>query len=96
MPGNFTQMLCVFVLCETWLRLHSAQAKEQHAGRIITTLNQCVGQLPRDKLQHVSSIGLSGQMHGVLFWKAKSGKIAATCLSSKCNDSLGFVLFLGF
>uniref|UniRef100_A0A1A7WZC1 Sedoheptulokinase n=1 Tax=Iconisemion striatum TaxID=60296 RepID=A0A1A7WZC1_9TELE len=49
------------------------KVKEQDAGRIIAALNRCVGQLPRDKLQHVSRIGLSGQMHGVLFWKAKSG-----------------------
>lgn len=49
------------------------KAKEQDTGRIVDTLNQCIGLLPRDKLQHVSSIGLSGQMHGVLFWKAKTG-----------------------
>uniref|UniRef100_A0A1A8HXT6 Sedoheptulokinase n=1 Tax=Nothobranchius kuhntae TaxID=321403 RepID=A0A1A8HXT6_NOTKU len=48
------------------------KAKEQDAGRIIAALNRCVSQLPRDKLQHVSRIGLSGQMHGVLFWKAKN------------------------
>ncbi|XP_044078036.1 sedoheptulokinase [Siniperca chuatsi] len=49
------------------------KAKEQNTGRIIDTLNRCIRLLPRDKLQHVGSIGLSGQMHGVLFWKAKSG-----------------------
>ncbi|XP_059206938.1 sedoheptulokinase [Centropristis striata] len=49
------------------------KAREQETGRIIDTLNRCIGLLPRDKLQQVSSIGLSGQMHGVLFWKAKSG-----------------------
>ncbi|KAF7206642.1 sedoheptulokinase [Nothobranchius furzeri] len=48
------------------------KAKEQDAGRIIAALNRCVSQLPRDKLQHVSRIGLSGQMHGVLFWKTKN------------------------
>ncbi|XP_068601040.1 sedoheptulokinase [Brachionichthys hirsutus] len=49
------------------------KAKEQHTGRIIDTLNRCVGSLPRDKLQHVGSIGLSGQMHGVLFWRGRAG-----------------------
>ncbi|TMS14151.1 Sedoheptulokinase [Larimichthys crocea] len=49
------------------------KAKEQHTGRIIDTLNRCISVLPADKLKHVSSIGLSGQMHGVLFWKAKGG-----------------------
>lgn len=42
-------------------------------SRIIDTLNQCIRLLPADKLQHVTGIGLSGQMHGVLFWKGKSG-----------------------
>ncbi|KAG8008261.1 Sedoheptulokinase [Nibea albiflora] len=49
------------------------KAKEQHTGRIIDTLNRCISLLPADKLKHVSSIGLSGQMHGVLFWKAQGG-----------------------
>ncbi|KAF7668887.1 hypothetical protein LDENG_00281240 [Lucifuga dentata] len=51
----------------------SLKAKEQDTVRIVDTLNRCVGLLPRDKLQRVCSIGLSGQMHGVVFWKAKSG-----------------------
>ncbi|XP_071382050.1 sedoheptulokinase [Centroberyx affinis] len=49
------------------------KAKEQDTGRIINTLNQCIASLPRDKLNNVSRIGLSGQMHGVLFWKGSSG-----------------------
>uniref|UniRef100_A0A665T5Y9 Sedoheptulokinase n=1 Tax=Echeneis naucrates TaxID=173247 RepID=A0A665T5Y9_ECHNA len=49
------------------------KAKEQNTSRIIDTVNRCLGLLPRDKLQCVRSIGLSGQMHGVLFWKAQSG-----------------------
>ncbi|XP_051256477.1 sedoheptulokinase isoform X1 [Dicentrarchus labrax] len=49
------------------------KAKEQDTGRIVDALNRCVGLLPGDKLQRVSSIGLSGQMHGVLFWKALFG-----------------------
>ncbi|XP_026184189.1 sedoheptulokinase [Mastacembelus armatus] len=49
------------------------KAKEQDTGLIIDAVNRCVSLLPRDQLQHVSRIGLSGQMHGALFWKAKSG-----------------------
>ncbi|XP_054873183.1 sedoheptulokinase [Amphiprion ocellaris] len=49
------------------------KAKEQDTGRIIDSVNRCLSFLPADKLQRVSSIGLTGQMHGVLFWKAKSG-----------------------
>nr|XP_061817930.1 sedoheptulokinase-like [Nerophis lumbriciformis] len=49
------------------------KAKEQDTRRIVDTLNRCIALLPRDKLQNVAKIGVSGQMHGVLFWKAKSG-----------------------
>ncbi|XP_055004864.1 sedoheptulokinase [Boleophthalmus pectinirostris] len=49
------------------------KANEQDTGRIIDTLNQCIQKLPADKLKNVTRIGLSGQMHGVLFWKARSG-----------------------
>lgn len=53
------------------------QAKEQHTGRIIETLNRCVSLLPSDALKHVGTIGLSGQMHGLLFWTSQSGKTGA-------------------
>ncbi|KAJ3589635.1 hypothetical protein NHX12_010479 [Muraenolepis orangiensis] len=49
------------------------QSQEQDPGVIIETLNRCVSRLPREKLLHVTSVGVSGQMHGVLFWKAKTG-----------------------
>ncbi|XP_010903430.2 sedoheptulokinase isoform X1 [Esox lucius] len=48
-------------------------ANEQVTGQIIKTLNECIASLPKDKLQNVSRIGVSGQMHGVVFWKAKTG-----------------------
>ncbi|XP_034033398.1 sedoheptulokinase isoform X2 [Thalassophryne amazonica] len=51
----------------------SSGLKEQDPGRIIDALNRCVSFLPRDKLKNVCRIGLSGQMHGVLFWKGRSG-----------------------
>uniref|UniRef100_A0A3B4Z8M0 Sedoheptulokinase n=1 Tax=Stegastes partitus TaxID=144197 RepID=A0A3B4Z8M0_9TELE len=59
------------VLLETGSR--SEAAKEQDTGRIVDAVNRCLGLLPADKLQRVSRIGVTGQMHGVLFWKAKSG-----------------------
>ncbi|KAK2828779.1 hypothetical protein Q5P01_019813 [Channa striata] len=49
------------------------KAKEQDTGLIVDALNRCIGLLPRHKLQRVVRVGLSGQMHGVLFWRAKSG-----------------------
>ncbi|KAM5179774.1 sedoheptulokinase isoform 2-T2 [Mantella aurantiaca] len=47
-----------------------AQGKEQDVGQIIRALNDCLVALPREKLQRVSRIGVSGQMHGVVFWKS--------------------------
>ncbi|KAJ8267235.1 hypothetical protein GJAV_G00140180 [Gymnothorax javanicus] len=48
-------------------------AKEQDPDRIVDVLNQSMAALPRDKLQKVTKIGVSGQMHGVMFWKAQAG-----------------------
>ncbi|PWS22535.1 hypothetical protein DKP78_17880, partial [Enterococcus faecium] len=45
----------------------------QDPEKIIYTLNQCVTSLPREKLQKVVGIGVSGQMHGVVFWRAETG-----------------------
>ncbi|XP_013405429.1 sedoheptulokinase [Lingula anatina] len=44
-------------------------ANEQDPKKIITALQYMVSRLPRDKLSHVLKIGISGQMHGVMFWK---------------------------
>ncbi|XP_068457503.1 sedoheptulokinase [Clinocottus analis] len=49
------------------------KAKEQDTGRIIDALNRCIGLLPRHKLQRVIRVGLTGQMHGVLLWSARTG-----------------------
>uniref|UniRef100_A0A8C4STC3 Sedoheptulokinase n=1 Tax=Erpetoichthys calabaricus TaxID=27687 RepID=A0A8C4STC3_ERPCA len=47
------------------------QAKEQDVGRIVNALNECVAVLPKDQLQKVVRIGVSGQMHGVVFWNLR-------------------------
>ncbi|KAE8622007.1 hypothetical protein XENTR_v10005061 [Xenopus tropicalis] len=36
-------------------------------------LNDCVTSLPRESLKKVTRIGVSGQMHGVIFWKKNQG-----------------------
>lgn len=43
--------------------------------RIIQALNECLDALPRQQLQRVGGIGVSGQMHGILFWKAGQGML---------------------
>ncbi|XP_066455584.1 sedoheptulokinase [Eleutherodactylus coqui] len=50
-----------------------AQGKEQDVHQIIRALNDCLTALPRDRLRKVSRIGVSGQMHGVLFWRTNKG-----------------------
>ncbi|KAG8450397.1 hypothetical protein GDO86_002886 [Hymenochirus boettgeri] len=49
------------------------QGKEQDVVKIIRALNDCVSALPKDKLRNVIRIGMSGQMHGVMFWKTNQG-----------------------
>lgn len=46
---------------------------EQNVHKIITSLQFCISQLPRNELQRVIKIGVSGQMHGILFWKRTKG-----------------------
>ncbi|XP_053562071.1 sedoheptulokinase [Bombina bombina] len=49
------------------------QGKEQDVCRIIRALNACLASLPKERLQKVVRIGVSGQMHGVVFWKTNHG-----------------------
>uniref|UniRef100_A0A4W4HMF1 Sedoheptulokinase n=2 Tax=Electrophorus electricus TaxID=8005 RepID=A0A4W4HMF1_ELEEL len=48
-------------------------AREQDPARIIGAVDQCMDVLPTEKLRDVICIGVSGQMHGVIFWKTKTG-----------------------
>ncbi|XP_038231657.1 sedoheptulokinase isoform X2 [Dermochelys coriacea] len=50
-----------------------AQGMEQDVQRIIKALNECLAAFPQEQLQRVSRIGISGQMHGVMFWKTNQG-----------------------
>ncbi|XP_038941430.1 sedoheptulokinase isoform X1 [Rattus norvegicus] len=49
------------------------QGREQDVTRIIQALNECLDALPPRQLQRVGAIGVSGQMHGILFWKTGQG-----------------------
>lgn len=51
------------------------QGREQDVSRIVHTLNECLAALPREQLRRVGGIGVSGQMHGVLFWKTGQGRL---------------------
>ena len=42
---------------------------EQDALRIMVAAQSVVSRLPREMLRRVTRIGVSGQMHGILFWK---------------------------
>lgn len=58
---------------ETESAVAGPQGREQDVTRIIQALNECLDALPRQQLQRVRGIGVSGQMHGILFWKAGQG-----------------------
>ncbi|NXD13208.1 SHPK Sedoheptulokinase, partial [Nothocercus nigrocapillus] len=49
------------------------QGMEQSVRKIIRALNECLAALPQQQLQRVSHIGISGQMHGIVFWKRDQG-----------------------
>nr|XP_011723096.1 sedoheptulokinase isoform X2 [Macaca nemestrina] len=49
------------------------QGREQDVSRILQALQQCLAALPRQQLRSVVGIGVSGQMHGVVFWKTGQG-----------------------
>lgn len=53
------------------------QGQEQDVSRIIQALNECLAALPRQLLQEVCGIGVSGQMHGVMFWKTDQGTLGS-------------------
>ncbi|CAB3359912.1 Hypothetical predicted protein [Cloeon dipterum] len=52
--------------------LGPAAGNKQDAARIASAFHGCVSRLPRDKLKLVTSIGVCGQMHGVVLWKQGS------------------------
>ncbi|XP_020820441.1 sedoheptulokinase isoform X2 [Phascolarctos cinereus] len=51
-------------------RAWSRQGQEQDVHRILQALSECLRALPMWQLQSVRGIGVSGQMHGVMFWKS--------------------------
>ena len=51
------------------------QGQEQDVKRIIQALHECLAALPRQQLRKVCGIGVSGQMHGVMFWKTGQGML---------------------
>ncbi|XP_065347974.1 sedoheptulokinase-like isoform X2 [Cloeon dipterum] len=52
--------------------LGPAAGNKQDAARIASAFHGCVSRLPRDKLKLITSIGVCGQMHGVVLWKQGS------------------------
>ncbi|KAJ7308804.1 hypothetical protein JRQ81_008071 [Phrynocephalus forsythii] len=49
------------------------QRNEQDVRKIIAALNECLASFPPTQLSRVSRIGVSGQMHGIMFWKTGRG-----------------------
>ncbi|XP_049658996.1 sedoheptulokinase isoform X1 [Accipiter gentilis] len=61
------------------------QGMEQNVRRIVRALNECLAALPQQQLQRVSHIGISGQMHGIVFWKRDKG-----CKWTECGTGPTF------
>uniref|UniRef100_A0A8D0FAL7 Sedoheptulokinase n=1 Tax=Strix occidentalis caurina TaxID=311401 RepID=A0A8D0FAL7_STROC len=61
------------------------QGMEQNVQKIIKALNECLAALPQQQLQRVSHIGISGQMHGIVFWKKDKG-----CKWTECDTGSTF------
>uniref|UniRef100_A0A8C9JBY4 Sedoheptulokinase n=1 Tax=Panthera tigris altaica TaxID=74533 RepID=A0A8C9JBY4_PANTA len=70
-PGDPSGFL-VLASCARAARAEAA-GQEQDVSRIIQALNECLAALPQQLLQEVGGIGVSGQMHGVMFWKTGQG-----------------------
>ncbi|CAG0914471.1 unnamed protein product [Notodromas monacha] len=46
---------------------------EQSVTLILNAVQRCIARLPAVQLRNVESVGVSGQMHGVVFWSSKNG-----------------------
>ena len=45
---------------------------QQNPSRIYSALYACLAKVPKSKMERVKRIAFSGQMHGVVYWKADS------------------------
>ena len=45
---------------------------QQNPARIYSALYACLAKVPKNKLERVKRIAFSGQMHGVVYWKANA------------------------
>ncbi|NWU97823.1 SHPK Sedoheptulokinase, partial [Upupa epops] len=61
------------------------QGMEQNVWKIIKALNECLAALPQQQLHRVTHIGISGQMHGIVFWKRNKG-----CKWTECGTGPSF------
>ncbi|CAG7680426.1 unnamed protein product [Allacma fusca] len=53
------------------VQLLDSKKDEQNVKKIFDTIEALMLQFPYEKLAHVGFIGVSGQMHGVVLWKAQ-------------------------
>lgn len=53
-----------------------AGRSEQRVAQILATLDSCVDRLPHHICQDVRSIGVTGQMHGVVLWNERTAEVS--------------------
>ena len=61
---------------------------EQDAAKILGSVAQALAQLPQDQLQKISGIGVTGQMHSVLFGNADKVSPLVTWQDHRCGEKM--------
>jgi sedoheptulokinase len=62
---------------------------EQSVPKILGALDRCVAEIPLDLRDCVRSIGVTGQMHGVVMWNTDSGEVShlVTWQDQRCLEN---------
>ncbi|XP_037093636.1 LOW QUALITY PROTEIN: sedoheptulokinase-like [Pollicipes pollicipes] len=47
-----------------------SEGNKQYVPKIVSALHTCISRLPREALRRVEKVGVCGQMHGCVLWKA--------------------------
>lgn len=77
---------------ESDLRDLPSGRSEQNVPRILAGLDECIRQLPAELSRQVVSIGVTGQMHGVVLWNHSTGAVfpLITWQDQRCLEE-GFI-----
>jgi len=63
----------------------SPEQSEQDSGKIFSTVDTCIDALDENNLKKIVSIGVTGQMHGVILWGKSKISHLITWQDKRCN-----------